>query len=65
MMFAGTYRSEFYRAIRNLLHDEVRTPRPQDIEQRWTRLIENQAAYRQSLDDETGSLATSMGGALT
>ena len=23
MMFSGTYRSEFYRSVRNLLHDQV------------------------------------------
>ena len=27
MMFQGTYTSEFYRAVRNLLHDQVTTPR--------------------------------------
>jgi anaerobic magnesium-protoporphyrin IX monomethyl ester cyclase len=47
MMFAGTYRSEFYRAVRNLLHDQVENPGAHDIEQRWARLVENETAFRQ------------------
>jgi anaerobic magnesium-protoporphyrin IX monomethyl ester cyclase len=47
MMFAGTYRSEFYRAIRNLLHDEVRVPRRADLESRWADLCANERAFRQ------------------
>jgi len=66
MMFAGTYRSEFYRAIRNLLHDEVKTPRPHDLEQRWARLIANEPAYRQSSDGaEEGRLKALVAGAVT
>jgi anaerobic magnesium-protoporphyrin IX monomethyl ester cyclase len=47
MMFAGTYRSEFYRAVRNLLHDEVTQRGSAELAARWSRLIENEAAFRQ------------------
>jgi len=46
MMFAGTYRSEFYRAVRNLLHDEVSSPASPEVSLRWSRLIENESAFR-------------------
>jgi anaerobic magnesium-protoporphyrin IX monomethyl ester cyclase len=52
MMFHGTYRSDFYRAVRDLLHQEVALEQPgasgdaveyhlarQQIEHRWTRLV--------------------------
>jgi len=66
MMFAGTYRSEFYRAIRNLLHDEVKIPRGHDLAQRWARLIENEPAYRQSEDGaDDGRLIALVAGAAT
>jgi anaerobic magnesium-protoporphyrin IX monomethyl ester cyclase len=47
MMFAGTYRSEFYRAIRNLLHDEVTTPAAPEIARRWHELCAREHEYRQ------------------
>jgi radical SAM superfamily enzyme YgiQ (UPF0313 family) len=48
MMFSGTYRSEFYRAVRDLLHAAIdEAPSPPDLEQRWAELIDNEAAYRQ------------------
>ncbi len=46
MMFEGTYRSEFYRAVRNLLHDAVVQPDSADVAQRWNTLIANEPAYR-------------------
>jgi anaerobic magnesium-protoporphyrin IX monomethyl ester cyclase len=54
MMFAGTYRSEFYRAVRNLLHDEVASPASPEVSLRWSRLIENESAFRwqQSADGD-------------
>jgi radical SAM superfamily enzyme YgiQ (UPF0313 family) len=66
MMFAGTYRSDFYRAIRNLLHDEVRTPRPLDLQQRWTRLIDNEPDYRQPAEGVAApELRPSIAGAMS
>jgi anaerobic magnesium-protoporphyrin IX monomethyl ester cyclase len=46
MMFAGTFISEFYRRVRNLLHDEVKEARAPDLEQRWRELIEREGEFR-------------------
>jgi anaerobic magnesium-protoporphyrin IX monomethyl ester cyclase len=60
MMFQGTYTSDFYRAVRNLLHDQVALQtaeapllpeheRAADaIEQRWQELSRNELKYRSS-----------------
>jgi anaerobic magnesium-protoporphyrin IX monomethyl ester cyclase len=60
MMFQGTYTSDFYRAVRNLLHDQVSLqtadmplPPEQDravdaIEHRWQELLTNELKYRSS-----------------
>jgi anaerobic magnesium-protoporphyrin IX monomethyl ester cyclase len=47
MMFCGTYRSEFYRAVRDLLHAEINEGQPPDLQQRWAMLIESEASFRQ------------------
>ena len=59
MMFDGTYRSEFYRAIRNLLHAQVdaeKLARPEQreerarlalaVQQRWDELVATERLYR-------------------
>jgi anaerobic magnesium-protoporphyrin IX monomethyl ester cyclase len=51
MMFHGTFTSEFYRAVRNLLHDQISIQGVSDqmspaLDERWRRLIEEQARYR-------------------
>jgi anaerobic magnesium-protoporphyrin IX monomethyl ester cyclase len=58
MMFQGTYRSEFYRAVRDLLHDQVSLRSPgsgaQDtfgdarhsLERRWRELVSQEPQYR-------------------
>jgi anaerobic magnesium-protoporphyrin IX monomethyl ester cyclase len=48
MMFAGTYRSDFYRAVRNLLHAEVARPRASDLGRRWDELCASEMRYRQA-----------------
>ncbi len=60
MMFHGTYTSDFYRAVRNLLHDQItlQTAAPsgsleqrravQAIEQRWQDLLTDELKYRSS-----------------
>ena len=60
MMFQGTYTSDFYRTMRNLLHDQVALQtadapllpeyeRATDaIEQRWRELLGNELKYRSS-----------------
>jgi anaerobic magnesium-protoporphyrin IX monomethyl ester cyclase len=59
MMFHGTYRSDFYRSVRELLHDQVSAQRLDtaecrhdaqqvrlSLQQRWQRLIASEALYR-------------------
>jgi anaerobic magnesium-protoporphyrin IX monomethyl ester cyclase len=60
MMFQGTYTSDFYRVVRNLLHDQISLQtadapllpeheRAADaIEQRWQELLRNELKYRSS-----------------
>jgi anaerobic magnesium-protoporphyrin IX monomethyl ester cyclase len=60
MMFQGTYTSDFYRTVRNLLHDQIALQtadapllpeheRAADaIEQRWQELLRNEMKYRSS-----------------
>jgi anaerobic magnesium-protoporphyrin IX monomethyl ester cyclase len=62
MMFAGTYRSEFYRAVRNLLHDQVTHPDSPDIARRWDELCAGERDYRQQLDEFDASLDQPVGG---
>jgi len=47
MMFAGTYRSDFYRLLRNLLHDEVTHPGAPALQERWNELIDHEEEFRQ------------------
>jgi anaerobic magnesium-protoporphyrin IX monomethyl ester cyclase len=59
MMFQGTYTSEFYRAIRDLLHDQVSLQRTDarscgsemhaaadSLERRWLQLLSHEVDYR-------------------
>ena len=60
MMFQGTYTSDFYRVVRNLLHDQISLQtadalllpeheRAADaIERRWQELLRNELKYRSS-----------------
>jgi len=51
MMFPGTYTTEFYRAVRDLLHEEVTQTAAaarQMLRRRWRRLIETERRYRHS-----------------
>ena len=70
MMFRGTYSSEFYRAVRELLHDQVSASRSHGVDcqddagrsvlslhRRWENLISSEARYR------TGDDAAPTGGA--
>jgi len=62
MMFQGTYTSDFYRAVRNLLHDQIalQTAAPygslehrraaQAIERRWQELLADELKYRSSTE---------------
>ena len=46
MMFEGTYTSDFYRTVRNLLHDQVKDPYSPEVGRRWDRLIADEQLYR-------------------
>jgi anaerobic magnesium-protoporphyrin IX monomethyl ester cyclase len=48
MMFFGTYRSEFYRSVRNLLHDQVTEGQSPGVRRRWDELVGAEAQYRQA-----------------
>ena len=43
MMFAGTYTSDFYRLLRNLLHDEVTHAGSPALQERWNELIDRRS----------------------
>jgi anaerobic magnesium-protoporphyrin IX monomethyl ester cyclase len=47
MMFFGTYRSEFYRSVRNLLHDQVLEGPTPGMRRRWDELVRCEAQFRQ------------------
>ncbi len=47
MMFCGTYRSEFYRSVRNLLHDQVAEGASPSVRRRWDELVSGEAQFRQ------------------
>jgi anaerobic magnesium-protoporphyrin IX monomethyl ester cyclase len=67
MMFRGTYISDFYRAVRNLLHDQIalQTAAPpgslehsgaaQAIERRWQELLADELKYRYSSEQSAVS----------
>jgi anaerobic magnesium-protoporphyrin IX monomethyl ester cyclase len=56
MMFQGTYTSDFYRAVRNLIHEQVtlqtvepaaqNSPSKRALERRWHDLISRESVYR-------------------
>jgi anaerobic magnesium-protoporphyrin IX monomethyl ester cyclase len=52
MMFEGTYRSDFYRSLRNLLHDEITQPGSAELERRWQDLLAREADFRHHRRDE-------------
>jgi len=46
MMFAGTYISDFYRLLRDLLHDEVVNAGTSALQDRWNELIDREEEFR-------------------
>ncbi|HEY2037656.1 MAG TPA: radical SAM protein [Steroidobacteraceae bacterium] len=51
MMFPGTYTTEFYRVVRDLLHEEVNATSSggrRALHSRWHRLIESESRFRHS-----------------
>jgi anaerobic magnesium-protoporphyrin IX monomethyl ester cyclase len=63
MMFQGTYTSDFYRTVRNLMHDQIKLQTPDErvggddhiaakrsLDQRWTDLLSREFQYRSRAD---------------
>jgi anaerobic magnesium-protoporphyrin IX monomethyl ester cyclase len=59
MMFQGTYTSDFYRNVRNLLHDQISLQRGEngggseaalDLEKRWQDILADESRYRSAPD---------------
>jgi anaerobic magnesium-protoporphyrin IX monomethyl ester cyclase len=46
MMFFGTYRSEFYRLVRDLLHEHVLPDESPSLQRRWSDLVMREAQFR-------------------
>lgn len=46
MMFAGTYDTEFYRDVRDLLHEQVSVGWGPELERRWGHLIDREVEHR-------------------
>jgi anaerobic magnesium-protoporphyrin IX monomethyl ester cyclase len=68
MMFHGTYTSEFYRAVRELLHDQVSARQlhaayldddyqraQQSLQRRWESLIAREPQYRRDANSALDS----------
>ena len=47
MMFRGTYRTEFYRMVRDLLHDQVTHGKSPLLQRRWDDLVARETQFRQ------------------
>jgi hypothetical protein len=47
--------------VRNLLHDQVTQPGSQDVEQRWVRLIADEAAFRNDITLDDSELSPALG----
>ena len=58
MMFFGTYRSEFYRLVRDLLHDHVSNGLSVSLQRRWNDLVMREAQFRRV--EPRGSLEASI-----
>ena len=54
MMFAGTYQTDFYREIRNLLHDQIAEGWSDSLFSRWEDLVAREARYRQAAEPVQG-----------
>jgi anaerobic magnesium-protoporphyrin IX monomethyl ester cyclase len=66
MLFRGTYTSEFYRAIRDLIHDQVslqtleedvspgrNSPAKRALERRWHDLLSHESQHRSPARDRS------------
>jgi len=58
MMFRGTYTSDFYRRVRDLLHRQVDAARPGELERRWRALLAREAQFRNQPDSRGRTLGS-------
>jgi len=56
MMFSGTYRTEFYRSVRDLLHDHVTERSSPALQQRWSDLVLQEEQFRLPRQDDATDL---------
>jgi anaerobic magnesium-protoporphyrin IX monomethyl ester cyclase len=61
MMFSGTYRTEFYRMVRDLLHDHVLPGKWPSLQRRWTELVTREAQFRRVEDGESAAPSLAAG----
>jgi anaerobic magnesium-protoporphyrin IX monomethyl ester cyclase len=71
MMFQGTYTSDFYRAIRNLIHEQVtlengvpsrkNSPARRALERRWQQLLSRESLYRSPARDTSRAVTGHFG----
>lgn len=64
MMFSGTYRSEFYRLVRDLLHERVNAGQSPTLRRRWDDLLMQEARFRIRTDEHAAALRLAAGGAV-
>jgi hypothetical protein len=64
MMFRGTYTSPFYRAVRDLLHDEVRlgASAQRSLQRRWDRLLGRHESFLNLTPRPAATLASPAAG---
>jgi anaerobic magnesium-protoporphyrin IX monomethyl ester cyclase len=63
MMFPGTYTTPFYRAVRDLLHDEVRlgAGARRSLRRRWDRLLARQESFLNTASGPATAAAPAVG----
>ncbi len=61
MMFFGTYRTEFYRMVRDLLHDHVLPGKWPSLQRRWNDLVMREAQFRRVEAAETTGTSLAAG----
>jgi anaerobic magnesium-protoporphyrin IX monomethyl ester cyclase len=57
MMFSGTYRTDFYRLVRDLLHDQVLHGLSPGVQRRWDELVKHEARFRRAPQQDGASSA--------
>ena len=60
MMFWGTYRTDFYRLVRDLLHDQVSNGLSPAMQRRWDDLVEHEARFRRAAHDDGACAAANL-----